>query len=75
MSKSITIENSNLKFSNTEDSDLNFFGLIVDNTYLQIPAGNTLQRPSNSQQGMIRFNSETNSLEGYTGSIWTNLRS
>jgi hypothetical protein len=75
MSKSITIENSNLKFSNTEDSDLNFFGLIVDNTYLQIPSGNTLQRPSNSQEGMIRFNSETNSLEGYTGSIWTNLRS
>lgn len=75
MPKSITIENSNLKFTNTEDSDLNFFGLIIDNTYLQIPSGNTLQRPSNSEAGMIRFNSQTNSLEGYNGTLWANLPS
>lgn len=75
MPKSITIENSNLKFTNTEDSDLNFFGLIIDNTYLQIPSGNTLQRPSNSEAGMIRFNTETNKTEGYNGIDWINLQS
>ena len=75
MSKSIAIENSALKFTNSEDSDLNLFGLTLDNTYLKLPTGNTAQRPASPQTGMIRFNSQTNSLEGYNGTLWANLPS
>lgn len=73
MPKSIIIENSQLKFTNSEDSDLNLFGLVIDNTYLQMPTGNTLQRPAVAQIGMIRFNTETKKTEGYNGNNWINL--
>ena len=73
MPKSITIENSNLKFTNTEDSDLNLFGLIIDNTYLKLPTGNTLQRPAIAETGMLRFNTDTRYVEGYDGNNWKSL--
>lgn len=73
MPKSITIENSALKFTNSEDSDLNLFGLALDNTYLKLPVGNTAQRPASPQTGMIRFNTETNKTEGYDGLTWIEL--
>lgn len=73
MPKNITIENSALKFTNSEDSDLNLFGLVVDNTYLKLPTGSTAQRPASPQTGMIRFNTETNRIEGYEGYFWVNL--
>jgi len=43
---------------------------IVGNDALGLPAGNTLQRPSNSFAGYIRFNTETGGLEVYDGSTW-----
>jgi len=37
---------------------------VIDSTgYLQLPVGNTLQRPANATNGMIRFNSDTSSFE------------
>ena len=73
MPKSIAIENSALKFTNSEDSDLNLFGLTLDNTYLKLPTGNTAQRPASPQAGMIRFNTETNKTEGYNGIAWIDV--
>jgi len=73
MPKSIAIKNSTITFTNSEDSDLNLFGLVIDNTYMQLPTGNTLQRPPVPEIGMIRFNTETNKVEGYNGNVWTTL--
>lgn len=36
----------------------------------KIPTGTTAQRPENPSQGMIRFNTETNSVEEYSGTEW-----
>ena len=73
MAKTITIENSNLKLTNNEDSDLNLFGLVLDYNHMDIPAGNTAQRPSTPQAGMMRFNTTTNVLEGYDGTDWVTI--
>ena len=37
------------------------------------PRGTTAQRPSEAQEGMVRFNSETKRFEGYNGSEWINI--
>ena len=52
---------------------------IVGNTSLQIngtdsmiiPTGAQANRPSNAQQGMIRFNTNSSQLEFYTGTTWS----
>ena len=43
------------------------------NDTLTIPAGNTAQRPQSPILGMIRFNTETANVEGYTGTEWVNI--
>lgn len=73
MAKTITIENSNLKLTNNEDSDLNLFGLVLDYNHMDIPTGNTAQRPSSPQAGMMRFNTTTSVLEGYDGTNWVTI--
>lgn len=73
MAKTITIENSNLKLTNNEDSDLNLFGLVLDYNHMDIPAGNTAQRPSSPQAGMMRFNTQTSGFEGYNGNSWVTI--
>jgi len=40
--------------------------------YVKIPVGDTASRPS-AQTGMIRFNTDTNSMEQYDGSNWTTM--
>lgn len=35
-----------------------------------IPSGTTAQRPSSTTNGMIRYNSNTSSLEVFIGSSW-----
>lgn len=75
MPKSILFTANGITYTNSEDSELNLFGLIIDNTYLKLPSGNTAQRPISAETGMLRFNSETNEVEGYNGNIWINLRS
>ena len=39
-------------------------------TALDVPTGNTAQRPAIADAGYVRFNSETGTLEWYTGSTW-----
>jgi len=42
---------------------------------LRLPSGNTAQRPGSPANGDIRYNSQTNQLEGYANSAWANLAS
>lgn len=73
MAKSITIENSNLRLTNNEDSDLNLFGLVLDYNHLDVPAGTTAQRPSSPSAGMFRFNTTISAFEGYMGTEWVTI--
>ncbi len=41
---------------------------------LIVPVGNTSQRPAVPVPGMIRFNTETGKLEGYTADGWKSLQ-
>jgi hypothetical protein len=43
---------------------------IVGTTALQIPIGNISTRPTDAQQGYIRFNTETDSFEYFNGASW-----
>lgn len=69
----LSIENSALTFTNSEDSELNLFGLTTNSTHLTLPTGTTEQRPNSAQTGMIRFNTDTNKVEGYDGTSWVDL--
>jgi hypothetical protein len=40
---------------------------------LVVPTGTTAQRPTSPIAGMIRFNTTTNKVEGYTGTLWAEL--
>ena len=73
MTKALSIQNNKLTLSNSESSDLNLFGLVLSQNGVSIPSGNTLQRPSVPEQGMIRFNTSTTRVEGYDGSDWVNI--
>jgi hypothetical protein len=39
--------------------------------YVQLPAGTTAQRTGSPVAGMIRYNSDTGSFEGYSSSGWS----
>ena len=41
--------------------------------YLQVPVGTNAQRPYSPATGMIRYNSDTVSFEGYSSSAWSSL--
>ena len=45
-------------------------GLYITGNTLVIPTGNIEQRPTSAQEGMLRFNSNSDSIEWYTGSVW-----
>jgi hypothetical protein len=40
---------------------------------ITLPSGNTAQRPQSPVVGMIRFNTETEKVEGYEGTEWVNI--
>ena len=46
---------------------------INDTGFLTLPSGTTAQRPVSPVAGMMRYNSTTNLLEHYSGSMWQNL--
>ena len=46
--------------------------LLNDVGYVQVPVGNTAQRPATPAAGMIRYNSSQSSFEGY-GAAWASL--
>ena len=41
--------------------------------YFVPPSGSTAQRPSNPDEGMIRFNTDSGHLEYYTGTHWADV--
>ena len=73
MPKNISIQNSKITFTNNEDSSLTLFGLTLDSGYVTLPRGNTLQRPTNPEPGMMRYNNQTNQIEGYDGVGWRQI--
>jgi len=46
---------------------------INDTGFLQLPSGNTAQRPVSPSNGMLRYNTTTGAIEGYAGSSWVSL--
>jgi hypothetical protein len=42
--------------------------------YFDLPTGTTAQRPGSATAGALRFNTETNYLEMYSGTAWVNLQ-
>jgi hypothetical protein len=46
---------------------------IVGVDAVRLPAGSTSQRPQELKPGLIRYNTETQRFEGYTGTTWVNL--
>ena len=47
--------------------------IVASNTGLQIPVGTDAERPGDSAAGLIRFNSESSTYEGYDGTNWASL--
>ncbi len=39
--------------------------------HIKVPVGSNTERPLTPENGMIRYNSDTNSYEGYSGSAWS----
>ena len=52
----------------------NLAGMLPDGSAMMIPKGNTAQRPANTA-GMIRFNTDLNTLEAANGTYWANVGS
>ena len=73
MPKTISITDQGVQLTNSEDSELNLFGMTLSSNYMAIPSGNTLQRPNPAEAGMIRFNIDIAKLEGYDGTYWANI--
>jgi hypothetical protein len=70
-----------IKISNTVvlDNDKNLInansGNFTGTSHLKLPAGTINQRPSSSENGMIRYNTEESSFEGYKSGAWGPLGS
>lgn len=46
---------------------------IQDSDAFSFPLGDSAARPTPGETGMARFNTDTNSFEGYNGTAWTSL--
>ena len=73
MAKTISITDQGVQLTNSEDSELNLFGMTLSSDYMTVPSGNTLQRPDPAEAGMIRLNTDIAKLEGYEGTDWVNI--
>lgn len=62
----VVSDNQDLTLTNTATT----FG-----TTLKIPTGTNAQRPGSPEPGSIRYNTESNQVEGWTGLNWVPLRS
>jgi hypothetical protein len=73
----ITYLNSNLVFNNKNiyysNSNIVFDSSIKinDTSAITIPSGTTLQRPLTSNNGMIRYNNDSNIYEGFVNNKWS----
>ena len=52
----------------------NLAAMLPDGNAMMVPVGNTAQRPANTA-GMIRYNTDLNSLEAANGMMWANVGS
>jgi hypothetical protein len=52
----------------------NLAAMLPDGNGMMVPKGNTAQRPANTA-GMIRYNTDLNSLESANGTAWANVGS
>jgi len=60
----------------TDTVEFDVFGQNVSEIGLQhirVPAGSTADRPSSPTAGMIRYNTDLSSFEGYNGSQWSGI--
>ena len=58
-----------------DDANFTFDGanlVIATTAAVQVPVGSTAQRPT-AVQGQLRYNTDDNSFEGYSGSAWGSL--
>ncbi|MCS7317490.1 MAG: hypothetical protein NZZ41_04100 [Candidatus Dojkabacteria bacterium] len=69
--------NNNIGFSTNgiERLRINQNGDIISSSTgeLRLPAGTTAQRPTSPGNGTIRYNTTTNSLEGFINGAWSNI--
>jgi hypothetical protein len=47
--------------------------VVVANSYIRVPVGNTQNRPSISSAGMFRFNTSSGAFETYNGTNWNSI--
>lgn len=73
--KLIGLSDKNFNIEMPEGAVLNIQGGFAQdvNSSLKLPVGTTDQRPTNPNAGTIRYNSTLGTVEGYNGSLWTNL--
>ena len=65
-------QNWNTAFLRTLDSSTDIITVDI-NGALILPVGTILERPAAASQGMIRYNSEDTTFEGYDGTAWGSL--
>jgi hypothetical protein len=65
-----TMATANLGLASLGAATNTFTGEVIFNSTgsIQLPSGNTAARPGSPTAGDIRYNSQTNEIEGYTGS-------
>ena len=66
------IQNWNKAYLRTLDSDNDIITVDI-NGALVLPVGTILERPAAAAQGMIRYNSDDTTFEGYDGTAWGSL--
>jgi len=66
----ISTGTNNLILSPSSVNDGNTIVVIAGVGAVDIPAGNIAQRPASPNSGYLRFNSDLNSIEWYTGTTW-----
>ena len=63
-----TANNSTLQYSPGGSTSLE-----VGSQYVLVPAGTEANRPGSPSAGYLRFNTDTNTFEGYDGSQWSGI--
>jgi len=66
------VQNWNKAYLRTLDSDNDIITVDI-NGAIVLPVGTVLERPAAATQGMIRYNSDDTTFEGYDGTAWGSL--
>lgn len=74
----LSIESDNTHTIFFKSSESNLLNIVNETVSIMgqgfiLPTGNTAQRPANPIIGEIRFNTTTNTIEGYSGTNWVNI--